>query len=356
MKNETNETGGIIPVSRRGILRGVMSGGVAALTARFSGSARAETPAPKQPVAVQTRGVLREYWIQVDAVLHNVVPNGFDDMMQVTYMADQTSFMALVYRAFTPKWGEPLKGNANIGPNTGFPGPIIRANVGDTIVVHFRNNDTYYKFPHSIHPHGVLYTPDSDGAWVGTNPTKPGTAIKPGDTYTYTYTALPSSVGTWPYHDHSVPQSIGLAAPDPELGMYLGMMGMIVVTDYTVTPTNVENIVILHDLYQANIPSLIQDFDCINGFSFHENTQVFKAKVGQTVRWRIAAFGREFHVFHLHGHRWLFNGRYDDAVVMGPATTLTFDYLEDNPGEWLYHCHVTDHMLGGMVGRYIVSG
>ncbi|MEU7095650.1 multicopper oxidase domain-containing protein [Kitasatospora aureofaciens] len=24
------------------------------------------------------------------------------------------------------------------------------------------------------------------------------------------------------------------------------------------------------------------------------------------------------------------------------------------PGDWIYHCHVTDHMMGGMVGRYKV--
>jgi FtsP/CotA-like multicopper oxidase with cupredoxin domain len=29
---------------------------------------------------------------------------------------------------------------------------------------------------------------------------------------------------------------------------------------------------------------------------------------------------------------------------------LTVEYSEDNPGQWLYHCHVTDHMMGG-IGR-----
>ena len=31
-----------------------------------------------------------------------------------------------------------------------------------------------------------------------------------------------------------------------------------------------------------------------------------------------------------------------------------FDYVEENPGTWLYHCHVIDHMMGGMVGHYVV--
>jgi FtsP/CotA-like multicopper oxidase with cupredoxin domain len=37
------------------------------------------------------------------------------------------------------------------------------------------------------------------------------------------------------------------------------------------------------------------------------------------------------------------------------AATLTVDYIEDNPGRWLYHCHVTDHMMGGMIGYYDVT-
>jgi FtsP/CotA-like multicopper oxidase with cupredoxin domain len=80
-----------------------------------------------------------------------------------------------------------------------------------------------------------------------------------------------------------------------------------------------------------------------------------RPRCGERVRWRVAALGREFHVFHLHGHRWRFNGRYDDSLVLGPSTTVTVDYVEDNPGRWLYHCHVTDHMMGGMVGLYVVD-
>ena len=44
----------------------------------------------------------------------------------------------------------------------------------------------------------------------------------------------------------------------------------------------------------------------------------------------------------------------DDTLVLGPAT-VTFDYVEDNPETWLYGCHVTDHMMGGTLGRYVVE-
>jgi hephaestin len=28
--------------------------------------------------------------------------------------------------------------------------------------------------------------------------------------------------------------------------------------------------------------------------------------------------------------------------------------VPDNPGTWLYHCHVNDHIVAGMTGRYQV--
>ena len=82
------------------------------------------------------------------------------------------------------------------------PGPLIRARRGDRIRVHFKNLDTRFKRPHSMHFHGARYPPSSDGAYV------PGFSggdadVKPGRTWTYKLFAGPGSVGAWPYHDHS---------------------------------------------------------------------------------------------------------------------------------------------------------
>ncbi len=37
------------------------------------------------------------------------------------------------------------------------------------------------------------------------------------------------------------------------------------------------------------------------------------------------------------------------------AQMVTADMTPDAPGIWLYHCHISDHMLAGMVGRYEVK-
>lgn len=47
-------------------------------------------------------------------------------------------------------------------PWLGFLGPILRAEVGDVIVIHLKN---FASRPYSLHPHGVFYNKDSEGKW-----------------------------------------------------------------------------------------------------------------------------------------------------------------------------------------------
>jgi FtsP/CotA-like multicopper oxidase with cupredoxin domain len=133
------------------------------------------------------------------------------------------------------------------------------------------------------------------------------------------------------------------------------LFGMIIVESPQDAPADRENAVVFHDLYCDDLGALSQDFDCINGYSFLSNTPTFEAKVGERVRWRVAAIGKEKHVFHIHGHRWKSGGRYTDTMILGPGSTATIEYIEDSPGSWLYHCHVTEHMMGGMAGLYLVK-
>jgi FtsP/CotA-like multicopper oxidase with cupredoxin domain len=364
--------GGLIALAASKAQNASKISAVSTPAAVYTPPAVSTSPAILTPSAVSTSakvqtaddGQLREYWIQADAFYHNLVPTGIDGMSGTRYTASETSYWAIGYRAYTPGWQTPLPSNDNIGANTGIPGPTLRAEVGDTIRVHFRNNDTHYRFCHSMHPHGLHYTPANDGSWAAMLGTKPGTALNVGETFTYEWKAVASSVGSWPYHDHAMAATIAGSSSSSgsemnpssgimELGAELGLFGMIAVIDAQTPRVDREFILCFQDLYEADVPQLYQDFDCFNGYAFLGNTPTFEVRVGERVRWRIMALGKDFHVFHLHGHRWLFNGRYDDSLVFGPATTLTFDYVEDNPGTWLYHCHVTDHMMGGMVGFYI---
>lgn len=352
-------------ISRRGLLKGAAVGaslsalGGLALPPGVAAAATHQTISSPAIVEFPKAGQLREYWIQADSFFHNVMPTGVDGMTGNTFSANQTSYWAVGYRAFTPGFGQPLPGDNNIGPNTGIPGPIIRAQVGDSIRVHFRNKDTYYNVPHSISVHALSYTMNNDGGWAFMFKDRPGTAVNVGDTYTYNWTAIPRSVGTWPYHDHSKHFDPGRGTVVMEAGAELGLFGMLVVTDQNTPQVDKEIPVIWHSLYSGDIPGLSQDFHCFDGRAYLGNTPTFQAKVGQRVRWRVVSLGNDFHTFHIHGHTWFINGRYDDTVVIGPGSTLTLDYVEDAPGTWYYHCHVPMHVMGpgmgGMIGLYVVS-
>lgn len=373
-----SDTGGF---TRRSVLKGV-AGGATALTALGSlalpsgVAAAAPLPsaapvipaAPVVPAAANNPAVvefprggkLREYWFQADSFIHNIMPSGIDGMTGNMFLASQTSFWAIGYRAFTPGWGAPLPGNDDIGPNTGIPGPIIRAAVGDTVHVHFKNNDTHYKKAHTIAPHAFKYTLANDGGWAWMLQDRPGTNIELGQNYTYEWTAIPRSVGTWPYHDHSKHFDPGRGSVVMEAGAELGLFGMIAITDQNTPPVDKEIMSIWHSFYQGDIPGISQDYHCINGYAYLGNTPTPQTKVGDRVRWRVVALGNDFHTFHVHGHTWNFGGQFTDCVVIGPGVGHSFEYTEDaDRGLWYYHCHVTMHVMGpgmgGMIGLYSVS-
>jgi hephaestin len=48
-------------------------------------------------------------------------------------------------------------------------------------------------------------------------------------------------------------------------------------------------------------------------------------------------------------------GMRTDVANLLPATMQTADMVPDDPGTWLYHCHVNDHIIAGMLALYTVG-
>src|SRR4051812_17687767 len=141
----------------------------------------------------QPGGRRREYWIQARSVRWNVAPKGRDEWMNHR-IGGRKTFRALVYQAMTVGFAKPA------GPAR-MPGPTIEAEVGDTIAVHFRNADEHFGQPLTVHPHGVRYNPEYDGAYLG-NFTRTGGFISPREGVTSTRGGTPPPVGIWPHPDH----------------------------------------------------------------------------------------------------------------------------------------------------------
>ena len=78
-------------------------------------------------------------------------------------------------------------------------------------------------------------------------------------------------------------------------------------------------------------------------------------RAGERVRLRLVNQTMMRHPIHLHGHffrvlnRWGAQGPLrDTALVEGMMGRLTVEFVADNPGRWLLHCHHAYHMEGGM--------
>jgi FtsP/CotA-like multicopper oxidase with cupredoxin domain len=288
--------------------------------------------------AAPASAATKHYWVAAVPVTWNIVPNQRDAIMGMTYAPAQTIFPTVVYRRYSKNWRKPLAnepqgdGNQNL-----MPGPLLRARVGDRLRVHFKNMDTTFRHPHSMHFHGVHYRPSSDGAYL------PGVSgrdadVKPGRTYTYKLTAGRESVGAWPYHDHG---------PEMEASIDGGMWGMLSIRGRAERVPDREYVVVFAPMGQ---------FQSIDGRAFVGNTPVFRSKVGDLVQWDVMGMGSEHHTFHVHGHRWrLKDGTPIDTQTVGPAESFRIRWREEDPGTWLYHCHVESHMAAGMIGTYRVS-
>jgi hypothetical protein len=57
---------------------------------------------------------------------------------------------------------------------------------------------------------------------------------------------------------------------------------------------------------------------------------------------------------HWHGQTLLWNGMDVDAIEVLPATTRVLDMVHEDPGTWLYHCHVNEHIDNGMEALFRV--
>jgi hypothetical protein len=372
-------------------------------------SGRVVASSADQGSAVTTAlaGHQRTYYIGADEVLWDYAPHGrndiagraFDDAEKV-FVQNGPSRIGHVYRkslyraytdaTFSRRAAVPRNCSASVRPcddTLGMMGPVIRAVVGDTIKVVFKNNTS---FPASIHPHGVLYDKRSEGAPYDDGTAGAGKAddaVASGHTYTYHW-KVPERAGPgpmdgssvmWMYHSHT----------DEIADTNAGLIGPMVITARgradvaTATPADVDREIFsyftvenenasphlarnLAELAQA--PHRVYDGDeegfeesnlmhSINGFVYG-NGPVPTMRVGQRVRWYTYTLGTEvdLHTPHWHGNTVTTNGMRSDMIQLLPGMMTVSDMVPDDPGTWLFHCHVNDHIAAGMLGRYRVVG
>ncbi len=228
------------------------------------------------------------------------------------------------------------------GYNGQYPGPLIEAEVGDTVRVHLTNN-----LPEgtTIHWHGLEVPNDQDGV--------PGITqlmIEPGQRYTYEFEV--DQPGTTMYHTH--------ANTVKQLGR--GLVGPFVVREKAAKQS---------PKYDADYTLVLHEIDglfTINGHSFpetlaHEDS-LLSIEEGDRVLVRFVNAGQQHHPMHLHGHQFrvveldsnrLENPYWINTVDVAPGQSVAVEILGTNPGTWTFHCHILPHVTnrgeypGGML-------
>jgi FtsP/CotA-like multicopper oxidase with cupredoxin domain len=339
-------------------------------------------------------GVTRTYFVAADEVEWDYLPLGVNalteqpidgEFYRVRGLEDTviaTVFTKAVYRAYTDSTFTELAPRPPEWQHLGMLGPTMRAAVGDTIVVVFRNNTRHAV---SVHPHGVIYDKDSEGApYADGTELKHDDGVPPGEVHRYVWPvperagpgpADPSSI-IWPYHSHT----------EEVKDVNGGLIGAMIVTargmaDAEGRPTDVDReFVTLFGAFLENVTHYDPENRAryvgdtlrvgpngprfFNGNGYHTINGLMYGNVplpslsmdeGDRVRWYVFASTsfNDFHTPHWHGGTLLINEkRADVADLGGPLLMLTADMVADNPGIWLFHCHFGEHMEEGMSARF----
>jgi manganese oxidase len=229
------------------------------------------------------------------------------------------------------------------GFNGSAPGPTIQVNQGDRVRIIL---DNHLPEATSMHWHGFEIPNDVDGG--------PGVSqapIKSGGRFVYEFTL--HQAGTFFYHSHMAMQEM------------MGMLGAfimhpkephrpvdkdfaILLQEYAVLPSNVV----------PNSMNMEFNWLTMNGKVGPAITPLI-IRLGDRVRIRLINLGMDHHPVHLHGHTFQVTGTEagripesawypGNTVLVGVAQARDIEFVANNPGTWMLHCHLPHHMMNQM--------
>jgi FtsP/CotA-like multicopper oxidase with cupredoxin domain/plastocyanin len=290
-------------------------------------------PSPLRSVALAEEPVLREFTLTAEEIDWEIMP------------------------------GTPVRAWAYNGQ---MPGPEIRAREGDRVRITLRNE---LPVGTTIHWHGVNLPPEMDGP-VGLNQA----AVEPGEEFIYEFVATPS--GTRWYHSHADPTAqiaLGLYGPliveprEPKRSYDREFTYMLNEWDLELTP----------DVAMGKAPrgpgdqmlrggELGTDLFLMNGHA-HESISPIRLAEGERVLVRLINAGNLPHAIHTHGHSFKIvatDGNdvpegmalLKDTVLIGPGERYDLELDGNNPGVWMFHCHMENHAANGMMSLVQYDG
>src|SRR6266853_3854764 len=230
------------------------------------------------------------------------------------------------------------------GYNGSAPGPTIQVNQGDRVRIIV---DNHLPEATSMHWHGFDIPNDMDGS--------PGSSqdpIAPGGRFVYEFTL--HQAGTFFYHSHMAMQEM------------MGMIGA-----FIMHPRKAYD-----PLVDKDFAIILQEFAILpnnpipNSMNMEFNWLPFNGKAGPAttplivrlndrVRLRFINLGMDHHPIHLHGHTFVVTGTEGgrqpkttwgpkNTVLVGVGEAADVEFVANNPGDWMVHCHLPHHMMNQM--------
>lgn len=254
------------------------------------------------------------------------------------------------------------------GYNGSTPGPTLRATEGEHVRVTLVNK---LPVPTTIHWHGIDVPVAQDGV--------PGLSqeeVEPGATFVYDFIA--TNPGTRWYHSHV----------DSNMQIQLGLFGAFIIDPRTPEPVQYDRefTYILSEKALDVTPAVaLGDADVRNrsagngrGGEFQMDLFLMNGKAGtaidaitvkegERIRIRMINAGNQVHAMHTHGHSFKIiatDGNpvppaaqlIKDTVLVGPAERYDVELVANNPGIWMFHCHINNHAANGMVTELRYEG
>jgi hypothetical protein len=230
------------------------------------------------------------------------------------------------------------------GFNGSAPGPTIQITQGDRVRIVV---DNHLPEPTSMHWHGFEIPHNMDGG--------PGISqdlIPPGGRFVYEFTL--HQAGTYFYHSHMAMQEM------------MGMLGAFIMHPKAAyTPRVDKDFVLLLQEYAVlpnnTVPNTMNmEFNWLvfNGKTGPATTPLI-VRLGDRVRIRTINLGMDHHPIHLHGHTFYTTGTEGgripegawipgNTVLVGVAQSRDVEFVANNPGDWMLHCHLPHHMMNQM--------
>jgi manganese oxidase len=342
------------PTSRRSFLRTATLSAVGASALAACGKAGSSTPevaaaaevAKAPPVAPLSRRAAAD---AMDAMHEKGIKSfpaktaGLGNQLMAPKIVDGVKVFELTAKEI--QWEvSPGQMVAAMAYNGQVPGPQIRVREGDRVRVILKNELSQSS---AIHFHGVELPNDMDGVPFITQP-----PVKPGESFTYEFTAPSGNSGSHMYHSHH----------NSATQVGLGLLGAFIIepkVPRAIEKVDKDYVLILNDGMHGFT---------INGKGFPA-TQPFTAKLGDKIRIRYMNEGMMIHPMHLHGMHmtvidkdgWAQPQPWKcDTLNIAPGERWDVIINCNNPGTWAFHCHIlghaeTDHGMFGMVTALVVA-